>query len=198
MNRKRRSNLKQDLLEAAEKRIHEGGLEALSLRKLASDVGVTTMATYHHFANKEELYISAVKFLYGDNRDMLVEQAGLEGSAESRLAHLVSNLLEFFDQQADLRHIYFRELLEGDETRLGLLSKRVFPEIERAFRALMEELAPHMDSHLMVMSLAGLAFHHLEARKLSAEMDDGKPRHQQLPVLADHITSLLLNGVRKP
>ena len=57
MNRKKRSNLKQDLLEAAEKRIHEGGLEALSLRKLASDVGVTTMATYHHFANKKALLV---------------------------------------------------------------------------------------------------------------------------------------------
>ena len=57
MNGKRRSNLKQDLLAAAEKRIHEGGLEALSLRKLASDVGVTTMATYHHFANKKALLV---------------------------------------------------------------------------------------------------------------------------------------------
>jgi TetR/AcrR family transcriptional regulator len=186
------------LLSAAAGLFAEHGYAGVSMRHIARSTGITQAAIYHHFASKEELYISAVKFLYGDNRDMLVEQAGLEGSAESRLAHLVTSLLEFFDQEADLRHIYFRERLEGDETRLGLLSKRVFPEIERAFRALMEELAPHMDSHLMVMSLAGLAFHHLEARKLSAEMDDGKPRHQQLPVLADHITSLLLNGVRKP
>ena len=61
----------------------------------------------------------------------------------------------------------------------------------------MEELAPQMDSHLMVMSLAGLVFHHLEARKISALVDGGKAAHQDLRVLAEHITTLLLTGVSK-
>ncbi|MFT6288721.1 MAG: hypothetical protein ACJA09_003485 [Alcanivorax sp.] len=44
----------------------------------------------------------------------------------------------------------------------------VFLDIHQFLIDLMAKLAPHMDSHLMVLDLTGLIFHHLEARKLSA------------------------------
>ena len=33
----------------------QGGIEALSLRKLAEQVGVSRTATYHHFKDKHDL-----------------------------------------------------------------------------------------------------------------------------------------------
>ena len=39
-------------------------------------------------------------------------------------------------------------------------------------RELIRQPAPHMDSHLMELDLAGLIFHHLEARKLSVVVDE--------------------------
>jgi len=48
-------NLSQKLIEAATALIREQGLDELSLRKLASTVGVSRTALYHHFKNKDEL-----------------------------------------------------------------------------------------------------------------------------------------------
>jgi len=70
------------------------------------------------------------------------------------------------------------------------------PDISALVDTLMTELAPTMDSHLMVLTLAGLLFHHLEARKISEVMEGGRPEHQEIPTLANHITGLLLHGVR--
>ena len=48
-------DLRPTLLASATKMINQGGVEALSLRKLAEDVGVSRTATYHHFKDKHDL-----------------------------------------------------------------------------------------------------------------------------------------------
>ena len=186
------------LLSASAELFAEHGFAGVSMRDIARATDITQAAIYHHFTNKEELYFAALEHLYEAQTVALVSEMERESSPGAQLTLLVSRLLEVFDENSQIRRIYFRELLEGDQQRLKLLSSRVFPEIDRFVRELMQELAPGMDSHLLVFDLAGLIFHHLEARKLSAQMDEGRPEHQQLPVLASHITKLLLYGVRGP
>ena len=48
-------NLREALVEAALELLHEGGAEALSLRAAARRAGVSAMAPYRHFADKEAL-----------------------------------------------------------------------------------------------------------------------------------------------
>ena len=45
-------DLRSALLDAAATRIENQGIEGLSLRKLADDVGVSRSALYHHFRDK--------------------------------------------------------------------------------------------------------------------------------------------------
>lgn len=48
-------NLKQTLLNTARKIIDEEGSGALTMRRVAQDIGVSATATYRHFANRDEL-----------------------------------------------------------------------------------------------------------------------------------------------
>ncbi|RLA04056.1 MAG: TetR/AcrR family transcriptional regulator [Gammaproteobacteria bacterium] len=48
-------DLRQTLLEHATEMIEESGIEGLSLRKLATRVGVSRTAPYHHFKDKNDL-----------------------------------------------------------------------------------------------------------------------------------------------
>lgn len=48
-------NLRQSLLEASMRLLDKEGLEALSLRRLAEEVGVSRQAPYHHFKDKQAL-----------------------------------------------------------------------------------------------------------------------------------------------
>jgi AcrR family transcriptional regulator len=51
-------DLKEALLQAAKRLIVEKGIDALSLRSIAAEVGVSHMAPYAHFKNKSELFQS--------------------------------------------------------------------------------------------------------------------------------------------
>ena len=44
----------------------QGGLEALTMRKLAQELGVAPMALYHHFANKDDLLDAMVDVVFGE------------------------------------------------------------------------------------------------------------------------------------
>lgn len=168
------------------------------MRRISREAGITQAAIYHHFENKEALYYAAVRYLHEEKTAGLTEILQQEPDAERRLGLLVSIMLQQLAADSAYQRIYFRELLEGDEERLRELATNVFADLSEAVEELMQELAPHMDAHLLTLSLAGLMFHHLEARRLSPLMRSGKPEHTELPVLAEHITSLLLNGVHKP
>jgi len=174
------------------------GYSGVSMREISRSAGITQAAIYHHFANKETLYIAAVESVYEGLTTEMVNVARQQVDPEQQLASIVSSLLEVFDRHTQFRRIYFRELLDGDQERLQLLAKGIFPDVKAFLIDLMTRLAPHMDAHLMVLDLAGMIFHHLEARKVSAHSDTGRPEHQQVPYLADHIVALMLNGVKKP
>ena len=186
------------LLRIAAKLIAEQGFAGVSMRQIAGKADITQAAIYHHFASKKDLYFTAVRYLHHEKIAGLTSIMQQQVSAEEKLRLLVKQMLELLDADPDFRHIYFRELMEGDESRLRELADSVFVEIPEILEELLHELAPHMDSHLMMMSLTGLILHHLEVRKLTPLLQDGSTEKTRLPLLAEHITTLLLNGVRSP
>ena len=186
------------LLEASAELFADNGFEGVSMRQIARAANITQAAIYHYFPNKFDLYLAAIQHIYSGRTEALVSQVSKESDPEKQLALLVRSLLEVFEEQPQFRRIYFRELLAGDRKRLQMMTGKVLPDIRRLMDTLMPELAPSMDSHLMVLSLCGLLFHHLEARKMSEVMHDGRPEHQHLDALGNHITTLLLRGVGRP
>ena len=62
-----RSRLSRErVLRAAIAHADEGGLEALSMRRLAEELGVAPMALYRHVANKEDLIDAMVDVVFGE------------------------------------------------------------------------------------------------------------------------------------
>jgi AcrR family transcriptional regulator len=54
------------VLQVAIARADDGGIEALSMRKLGQELGVEAMALYYHFANKDELLDGIVDLVYAE------------------------------------------------------------------------------------------------------------------------------------
>jgi AcrR family transcriptional regulator len=54
------------VLETALRLADQGGLEALSMRKLGQALGVEAMALYYHFANKERVLDGIVDLVFGE------------------------------------------------------------------------------------------------------------------------------------
>ena len=57
---------RQRVLEAALALADRGGIESLSTRKLAQELGVEAMSLYHHVANKDEILDGLVDIVFGE------------------------------------------------------------------------------------------------------------------------------------
>ena len=67
MSSKRRGSLTRErVLRAAVKLADAGGFDSLSMRKLASELGVEAMSLYNHVANKEEILDGLVDIVFGE------------------------------------------------------------------------------------------------------------------------------------
>ena len=69
--RRSRDEARRAILEAAEKRLREGGPEAVRLQHIAADLGITDAAIHHHFGNRQGLLQALLRFAGGRMRDAL-------------------------------------------------------------------------------------------------------------------------------
>jgi TetR/AcrR family transcriptional regulator, tetracycline repressor protein len=70
------------ILEAALSLVDEGGIEALSMRRLAKDLGVDPMAIYHHVPNKRALLSALIEEVFSR---MPVPESGETGDWRERV-----------------------------------------------------------------------------------------------------------------
>jgi AcrR family transcriptional regulator len=172
------------------------GYSGLSMRQLAQAVDMSVAAIYHHFPDKNALYLEAVRFAFSDKEQIFAQVWESGCPAEEKLARFVRSLIDVMLQDRDFHRLMQREILEADPERMQLLAQGVF---NREFCLLMQlaaELAPEQDPHLVATSVIGLAKYYVEYQPLLKNFPGRKPEHEIPEVAAAHITQLLLNGLR--
>ncbi len=104
-----------DAIRAAALQILEAeGPEAVSLRRVATAVGITPMAIYHHFASREALLHDVCDAEFNRHAAMLVasqRQAG--GSIETRLTRNLETFLDFALKRPHVYDFVFSQPREG-------------------------------------------------------------------------------------
>ncbi|MEM8562003.1 MAG: TetR/AcrR family transcriptional regulator [Pseudomonadota bacterium] len=151
----RRPDLRAELLEAAEKRVKEGGVSSLSLRNLAADVGVTTMATYHHFANKEALLVQIAINGYEELTAMMVADLSDDASPNENVKSIMRGYFKYALNNLSVYHLMFGQEIQGKQT---------IPEFKEAasknFYIWASALAKHLEDmdHEVDVDDVGIAF----------------------------------------
>ena len=174
------------------------GYAGVSMRDIARAVSISSAALYHHFPNKQALYLAAMERAFADKARTITETVHSEGTALQRLEHFIERFTRLMAEDPDFRMLLQRELLDGDQQRLQLLAKQVFAEPFTAVSDLASELAPECDPHLMTISLAGLVLFHFEAAPLRQFLPGMRAEHDQPEVIARHITRLMMRALDKP
>jgi AcrR family transcriptional regulator len=155
--RKRRRNLKNDLLKAAEKRINEGGIGALSLRKLAKDTGVTTMATYHHFANKEALLVQIAISGFARLSEMMMKDCSADAGLDQNVKAIMRGYFKFALQNPYVYHLMFGQEIQAKPTipEFKEASSKSFYLMANSIRKYLEDSGHEVDVDAVGMSFWG-------------------------------------------
>ncbi len=184
------------LLAIATRQFANKGYSGASMRSIAAASGMTQAAIYHHFPNKMALYEAALAKHFEEKTEPAISGLGQIVEPETRLREFVRRIVVMADEDVAFRQLYLRELLESNDERLAMLADNIFSGLMGSIAQICRELDSQLDTHLFIFSMLGLICHHLEVRSL-AELVPGNPGdNQSLETLSEHISSLLLHGIR--
>lgn len=172
------------------------GYDKVSMRQIAQAVGIKAASLYHHFPNKQTLYIEALTQAFSKHADFLNESFILQASSEQRLRQLIHQLCILVNEDVDFSRLMQREIMEGDEKRLQFLADHVFFDFFQDMNRLCLSYAPEQNPHLMAVSILGLVVYHFQISPIRSFLPGFHVTHNDPEVVASHIFRLLKNDYK--
>lgn len=140
-------NSKEELLEAAIDLFSANGYAGTSIRDIAKAVGRSVSNVYHHFANKEDLWLAILEYSVQGLPDKLREVAYAEDTPINNFQNLVRTHL-----QASTLHRRESKIFFIDEERLSPKGKKINRKIQKEIVDIYIEQLRILQSHGLVKS----------------------------------------------
>ena len=191
------STTKDRILEVAVPLFASAGFDGVSMRAIATAVGIQPASLYNHFPDKQALYLNAMAYAFADKARGISETARAPGSPEERLHRFIDRFTALMAEDPDFRRLLQRELLDGDESRLRLVAEQVFREPFEAISALAQDLDPECDPHMLAISMAGLVLFHFETAPVRRFLPGMRVEQDSPSVIADHVKRLLSRALAR-
>ena len=187
---------KTEILKIAVPLFAKAGYSGVTMRQIAEGVGINAASLYHHFSDKQSLYIAAINHSFSGKGQRLLKVLQTTSPPEERLSRFIKEFCHLIYKDPDFGQLMQREILDGDEARLRLLAEQVFKEFFNAIADLSHTVAPQFNSHMLAISIAGLVSHYYQTAPIRRFLPGGEPENNDPEIVARHITALLLNGIR--
>lgn len=189
---------KEDILEKTAPLFAADGYAATSMRDLAKACGITPAALYHHFTDKDQLYLEVLEYTFRRRIGRMGEALKGLTKFEDKVRRVVEVLVDAIHDDELFLPMLRRELLERDEKRLEYLATRVFVEPFREIMRVGRDLPPdsYRPSFLATSALALTIGHYTLEPVRRYLMPSDTPEDLRQAII-DHVTDLALHGMRK-
>lgn len=117
------------ILNAAVKLFSEKGYDAVSMRGVAEEAGVSKANIYHHFDSKEALYKAIVRESAAELSSLVSELAEGTGPFDVRILNFAQRHLGHMEGNALSSRLILREAFSGNDAHGKMLADEVFGEI---------------------------------------------------------------------
>lgn len=182
---------RQQILQRAITLFAGAGYAGVSVRDVAARVGISAAALYHHFPDKQALYLAAMEHAFARNESGILAALESELSPLERLSGFVTGFVALAAGDQEFSKLVQRELLDGDEARLELLAEHVFRHPHAAIVALARELAPDLDSYMLADSVIGLVLFSFQTAPLRRYLAGRAGPPERPEDIARHVMTLL-------
>ncbi|HIF71114.1 MAG TPA: TetR/AcrR family transcriptional regulator [Dehalococcoidia bacterium] len=113
------------IVEAARDLIASGGLDTLTIRGIASRVGVTEAAIYRHVASKEEVILLLIQEVEESLFQAISRATRSDGHALERLEHMLQLHVSYVELRQGISFIVIAEAAQFEEPKVRSAGRRL-------------------------------------------------------------------------
>lgn len=187
---------KREILAVSVPMFAEHGYTKVTIRDIGAAAGMTSAALYYHFQDKQALYREALKFSFQSKAEITHAILSSQGTPEERLAAFIDRYTQLLADDPDFRRVMQRELLDGNQESIGMLSE-IFQQPFNEVAEIVMLLAPDADIHMLLMSIVAMILYHYEVGPLRRRLPGARPEHEDYRTLATHIKRLIFSMLGK-
>ena len=169
------------------------GYSGVSVRQVANAVDISIATIYHHFENKENLYLQTIKASFKNKAEEIDQAFHLGGSPQEQLHRFIFGFTKVLSEDSNFERLIHREMLEGNRGRLQTIVANVFEGQFLLVMGLAEKLFKDKEPHMTAMSIFSLIFFHIETSTIREFFPGYKSEYKDPKVIAEHIIQFI-NG----
>lgn len=135
----KRSNRKEEILQALAQMLETSPGQRITTAKLASEVGVSEAALYRHFPSKARMFEGLIEFIENallSNINIILEK---EKDTHSRIHNILVLLLSFAEKNPGITRILTGDALQGEQERLRERIQSLFEKLETQLKQVLRE-----------------------------------------------------------
>lgn len=126
------SDLKASIIDVASKLLINDGIEAITMRSIASELGVSRGAPYRHFEDKHDLLCSVAQYSFELLNTSMLNSSPKGGEPKDELYQLGKKYIDFCLSYPAFYHLMFNntELSNNQTTELSISAYKLFQQLE--------------------------------------------------------------------
>lgn len=170
------------------------GYDAVSIREIASEAGITLSSLYHHFGDKRQLYIAVHLREFSRSSARLEAAAQRGGSAAERIKAFTVELCRVLSEP-QLFNLVARHWIDGDPDVVRSLAQATVPEQFRRVRAAMRQVAAGRNASAMTLSLYAFVHGLINQRAFAESLNLASAVPREPAAMAQFVLRQLLPAV---
>ncbi|MEC8326342.1 MAG: nucleoid occlusion factor SlmA [Pseudomonadota bacterium] len=135
----KRSNRKEEILQALAQMLETSPGQRITTAKLATEVGVSEAALYRHFPSKARMFEGLIEFIENallSNINLILEK---EKDTHNRIHNILLLLLSFAEKNPGITRILTGDALQGEQERLRERIQGLFEKLETQLKQVLRE-----------------------------------------------------------
>ncbi|MFT4569303.1 MAG: AcrR family transcriptional regulator [Hyphomicrobiaceae bacterium] len=174
-----------EILDVAQHLFETQGLEAVSLRRIATQAGISPATPYRYFSNKDQVLVGLQIRIYNALGEILVAAASAETGATDKLRAIARSYISFAVNRPEAYSLVFRVPTNSDEQPQLVAARRAALDVCRqAFTLAEAEDGLHLRTDALTAAhLFWAAAHGAVSLQLAEQLVVGRTLEQIVPTL---------------
>ncbi len=135
----KRSNRKEQILQALAQMLETSPGQRITTAKLAQEVGVSEAALYRHFPSKARMFEGLIEFIENTLLSRINIILDNEKDTQSRIYNILLLLLGFAEKNPGITRILTGDALQGEQERLRSRIQSLFEKLETQLKQVLRE-----------------------------------------------------------